>query len=60
MKKKNLDKYAVSRCLGKRYAVSAVPSMQRLLNDDNRKQKQALKSLISPTNHASNGFYCKD
>ena len=60
MKKRNVDKYTVSRCLGKRYAVSAVPSMQRLLNNDHRKQKQALKSLMSPTNYASNGFYCWD
>ena len=58
MKKRNVDKYTVSRCLGKRYAVSAVSSMQRLLNNDHRKQKQALKSLMSPTNYASNGFYC--
>ena len=41
-KRKNEEKYAVSRCHGKRYAMSAVPSMQRLLNDDYRKQKQAL------------------
>ena len=57
-KRKNEEKYAVSRCHGKRYAMSAVPSVQRLLNDDYRKQKQALKSLLSPTNYASNGFYC--
>ena len=37
---------------GKRYAVSAIPNMQKLLNKEHTKQKEALKSLLSPTNYA--------
>ena len=31
MKTRNKEKFCVAKCYGKRYAVSAVPSMQRLL-----------------------------
>ena len=58
MKTRNMEKFAVSKCHGKRYAVSAVPSMQRLLNKEYRKQKEALKSLLSPTNYACTRSYC--
>ena len=37
---------------GKWYAVSAIPSMQKLLNKEHEKQKEALKSLLSPTNYS--------
>ena len=44
--------YHVSRCYGKRFGISAIPSMQRLLNKEYKKQQEALKSLMSPTNYA--------
>ncbi len=37
---------------GKRYAVSSIPGMQKMLNKDYEKQKRALKSILSPTNFA--------
>ena len=46
------EQYQVIRSYGKRYGVSAIPSMQKLLNRDHRKQKEALKNLLSPTNYA--------
>ena len=48
MKLRQHEKYKVIRSFGKRYAISPIPSMQKLLN----KQKEALKSLLSPTNYA--------
>ena len=50
MKKRKQEKYSVSKCKGKRYAVSSIPSMQKMLNYE--KQKMALKSILSPTNFA--------
>ena len=52
METRHHEKYHVVRCYGKRYAVSAIPSMQKLLNKEHKKQKDALKSLLSPTNYA--------
>ena len=48
------DIYKINNCFGKRYMKSAIPSMQRILNRDKRKQVEALKriSLMSPTNFA--------
>ena len=55
-KKRNM-KFEVSKCHGKRYEVSTIPSMQKMLNRDYLKQKEALKSLLSPTNFAP-VIYC--
>ena len=52
METRQHEKYKVIRSYGKRYAISAIPSMQKLLNKEHRKQKEALKSLLSPTNYA--------
>ena len=52
MKTRKQEKYKVIRSYGKRYAISAIPSMQNLLNKEHQKQKEALKSLLSPTNYA--------
>ena len=46
------EKYKIMRSYGKRYAVSAIPSMQKLLNKDSKMQKEALKNILSPTNYA--------
>ena len=53
MKTRKKEKYKVSKCHGKRYEVSTIPSMQKMLNRDYLKQKTALKNLLSPTNFAS-------
>ena len=53
MKTRKNKKYEVSKCYGKRFEVSPIPSMQKMLNRDYLKQKTALKSLLSPTNFAS-------
>ena len=55
MKKRKQEKYSVAKCKGKRYAVSSIPSMKKMLNKDYEKQKIALKSILSPTN-----FACSD
>ena len=56
MKTRQQNEYHVSMSHGKRYATSAIPSMQKLLNKDIRKQKMSLKQLknspMSPTNFA--------
>ena len=52
METRQNERYHVVRSYGKRYAVSAIPSMQKLLNKEHKKQKVALKSLLSPTNYA--------
>ena len=56
MKTRQHEKYHVIRSYGKRYAVSAIPSMQLLLNKEHRKQIKALKSLVSPTNYACRSY----
>ena len=52
MQTRHHEKFQVIRSFGKRYAVSAIPSMQKLLNKEHQKQKKALKKLLSPTNYA--------
>ena len=52
MKTRKQEKYSVSKSNGKRYAVSSIPSMQKMLNRDYENQKRALKSILSPTNFA--------
>ena len=52
MQTRQHEKFQVIRSFGKRYAISAIPSMQRLLNKEHKKQKEALKKLLSPTNYA--------
>ena len=50
MKKRNHEKYIVTSANTERYRKSAIPSLQRLLNDDYRKQKKDLKSLLQVNN----------
>ena len=45
MKTRQQNEYHVSMSHGKRYAISAIPSMQKLLNKDIKKQKMFLKQL---------------
>ncbi len=44
--------YKVIRSYSQRYTMSAIPSMLKLLKKEHKKQKEALKSLLSPTNYA--------
>ena len=46
MRKRNPEKYAVNISKTERYRMSAVPYLQRLLNDDYALQKKNLKSLL--------------
>ena len=56
METRQHERYHVVRSYGKRNTVSAIPSMQKLLNKDLKKQKMLLKKLknssMSPTNFA--------
>ena len=56
MKTRRQGEYHVSMSHGNRHAISAIPSMQKLLNKDLKKQKMLLKKLknssMSPTNFA--------
>ena len=56
MKTRQKNVYQVSKYYGKRFEMSAIPSMQRLLNKEYKKQQQALKSLLSPTNYACRSY----
>ena len=57
MKTRQHEKYHVVKCNSKRHFMSAIPSMQRLLNREFVEQKLLLKklknSMLSPTNFAS-------
>ena len=50
MRKRNPEKYAVNVSKTERYKMSAVPFLQRLLNDDYDMQKKNLKSLLQVNN----------
>ena len=50
MKKRNHEKYAVANANTERYRKSAVPFLQRLLNDDFARQKKDLKCLLQVNN----------
>ena len=56
MKTRRQGEYHVSMSHGNRHAILAIPSMQKLLNKDLKKQKILLKKLknssMSPTNFA--------
>ena len=56
MRTRHSDIFQVNKCYSKRYLKSAIPSMQRILNRDKKKQIEALKqiskSVLSPTNFA--------
>ena len=53
MKKRNQEKYVVTKANTERYRKSAVPFLQRLLNDDYSKQRKDLKSLLQVNNDIS-------
>ena len=53
MMKRNHEKYVVKKANTERYKKSAVPFLQRLLNDDYSRQKKDLKSLLQVNNDIS-------
>ena len=58
MRTRSNNMFKVNSAFSARYLKSAIPAMQKILNRDRKQQQQALKSLMSPTNYASNGLYC--
>ena len=50
MKTRNSNKYVVNHANTERYRKSAVPFLQRLLNEDYMKQKKNLKKLLQVNN----------
>ena len=50
MKKRNPEKYIVHNYYTERYGRSAVPFLQRLLNEDYEKQRKNLKCLLQVNN----------
>ena len=50
MKKRNPEKYAVNSAKTERYRRSAVPFLQRLLNEDYDIQKKNIKCLLQVNN----------
>ena len=50
MKKRNPEKYVVTNANTERYRKSAVPFLQRLLNEDYRKQKKDLNRMLQVNN----------
>ena len=54
MRKRNPEKYVVNYCNTERYGRSAVPFLQRLLNEDYAKQKKDLKCLLQVNNDIFN------
>ena len=60
METRQHEKYRIVRSFSKRYGVSAIPNMQKLLNKEHKKHRKALKSLLSPTNYACKWSYCWD
>ena len=50
MRKRNPEKYAVNSAKTERYRRSAVPFLQRLLNEDYDLQKKNIKCLLQVNN----------
>ena len=46
MKKRNAEKFIVTKALTERFRKSAIPSMQRLLNNDDKEKKKMFKIYI--------------
>ena len=53
MKKRNQEKYVVTKANTERYRKSAVPFLQRLLNEDYSKQKKDLNCMLQVNNDIS-------
>ena len=59
MKTRHEDKFQIRRCNSKRYAISAIPKLLKLLNQEHKDQKQKWKKVfLSPTNFACKRIYC--
>ena len=58
MGKRSTESFQVKRGLTERMKRSAIPHMQRLLNEDNRKQRDICRQ-ISDYKPVNNDFVCK-
>ena len=56
MKKRNAEKFIVTKALTERFRKSAIPSMQRLLNNDDKEKKKMFK-IIDNTIPVNYGIY---
>ena len=56
MKKRNAEKFIVTKALTERFRKSAIPSMQRLLNNDDKEKKEIFK-VIENTVPVNYGIY---
>ena len=54
MNKRNPERFVVNQSRSERHRVSAVPFLQRLLNEDYSKQKKDLSKLLRVNNGVSN------
>ena len=45
MKKRNVEKFAVKKAVTERFRKSAIPSMQRLLNKDDKRKRNMFKII---------------
>ena len=55
MKKRNAEKFIVTKALTERFRKSAIPSMQRLLNKNDKEKKEIYKVIDStvPVNYGN-------
>ena len=55
MRKRGHEKFIVNKSLTERYRLSAIPYMQRLLNESDRKKQKTLRQIDNsmPVNYGS-------
>ena len=59
MKKRNFERYKVKNCLTERHKSSAIPYMQRLLNESERKKMEILRQIDNLSMPVNNGTFVK-
>ena len=59
MKKRNHERYRVSKSLTERHKLSAIPYMQRLLNESDRKKMKILRKIDNFSMPVNNGILVK-
>ena len=55
MKKRNFERYTVNKSLTERHKLSAIPYMQRLLNETEREKMKILREIDSFPMPVNNG-----
>ena len=56
MKKRNLERYKVNKSLTERHKLSAIPYMQRLLNEKEREKMKILRQIDNFSMPVNNGI----